>query len=147
VVVQLPGEHPDRQRKVPAQPDDFTDQRVLRIQAGPRGELDEQACGIHRRERVEADDHSVIECAQVPSARDKHQTAAGTWQEQRYLFAAQHVVQDQQEPPVRQPVPPQRHSRFEVRWDLLDRYAASKQQAGQRVCRIRWLLTWRVPVQ
>jgi len=83
----------------------------------------------------------------VPPAGDQHQALPGAGQQREHLLAADRVVEDQQQLPSGQPVPPQPHPRFQVSRDLGGRDPDGQQQAGKRVGRAQRLLPRRVPVQ
>ena len=146
-MVQLAGHHPDRQRQEPAQPGDLGHRRIVRAQPGPARQPDQQRGRLAGRQRVQADRGGVLQRGQVAAAGDQHQAAAGAGQQRPDLLAAGRVIQHQQQLPLGQPVPPQRHPRLQARRDLRGGNPGGQQQAGQRVGRVDRLLPGRVPVQ
>ena len=147
MVVQLAGQHPDRQRQVPAQPGDLAHRRICRAEPGPAREPDQQRGGLAGRQGVQADRRGVFQRSQVAAAGDQHQAAAGAGQQRPDLLAVGRVIEHQQQLPFGQPVPPQRHPRLQPRRDLPSRDPSGQQQAGQRVTRVHRLPSGRVPVQ
>ena len=75
VMMQLAGQHPDRQRQVPAQPGDLAGRPVARAQAGAPGQPGQQRRGLTRRQGIQADRRRVLQRGQVPAAGDQHQAA------------------------------------------------------------------------
>ena len=92
-MVQLAGEHPDRQRKVPAHSADFAHSVVTGIQAGPRGEPDQQPGGIIGREGIQADHLDVFQRGQVPAAGDQYQAPGGARKQWPDLIMTGGVIQ------------------------------------------------------
>ena len=62
---QLAGQHPDRQRQVPAQPGQLADRGIARVQPRPPGQPDQQLSRLHGRQRVQADRVGVLQRGQV----------------------------------------------------------------------------------
>ena len=97
VMVQLPGQHPDRQRQVPAQPGDLGGRPVTRAQARAAGQPGQQRRGLRRRQRVQADRRRVLQRGQVPTAGDQHHAARGARQQRGDLLMPGRVIQQQQD--------------------------------------------------
>ncbi len=146
-MVQLAGQHPDRERQAAAQPGDLADPGVGCAEPGPDGQPDQQPGCLPGREGVQADRLGVFQRGQPPPAGDQHQAAAGAGQQRPDLLAAGRVIQDQQQLPSGQPVAPQPGPRLQVGRDLPGRDADGQQQAGQRIGRVHRLLPGGMRVQ
>ncbi len=147
MVVQLAGEHPDRQRQKAAEPDNLRDLGVGRAEPGPRGQPDIQLGCLARREGIQADRPRVLQRGQPPPGGDQHQAAPCARQQRPDLLAVSGIVQHQQQLPAGQPVPPQPGPRLQVGRDLAGRNPDSQQQAGERIGRANWPTTRGVPMQ
>ena len=88
MVVQLAGEHPDRQRQAAAQPGDLADPGVGWAEAGPDGQADQQRGRLAGREGVQADRWASSSAVSRRPAGDQHQAAAVAGQQRPDLLAA-----------------------------------------------------------
>ena len=146
-MVQLAGQHPDRQRQVPAQPGDLGGRPVPRAQIRAAGQPGQQGGGLLRRQDVQADRRRVLQRGQVPPAGDQHHAAPGARQQRGDLLMGGRVVQQQQHLLPGQVIPPPRGPGRQPGRDLLRPRPGGQQQAGQRVGRVDRPLARRVRVQ
>ena len=147
VMVQLAGQHPDRQRQVPAQPGDLAGRAVAGAQAGTPGQPGQQRRGLLRRQGIQADRRRVGQRGQVPAAGNQHHAAPGAGQQRGDLLMGGRVVQQQQHLLPGQVVPPPRRPGRQPGRDLLRPDPGGQQQAGQRIDRLDRPLTRRVRMQ
>ena len=147
VMMQLAGEHPDRQRQVPAQPGDLCGRPVARAQAGAPGQPGQQRRGLTRRQGIQADRRRVLQRGQVPAAGDQHQAARGARQQRGDLLMPGRVIQQQQCLLPGQVIAPPRGPGLHAGRDLLRPDSGAQQQAGQRVHGLDRPLARRVRVQ
>ena len=88
VMAQLAGEHPDRQRQVPAEPGDLIHRRIPGADAGPGGQPGQQHRRLAGRQRVQGDHGGVFQRGQPTAAGDQHQAARGARQQRPHLLVA-----------------------------------------------------------
>ena len=132
-MVELAGEHPDRQRQVPAQPGDLTHPGVTGGQARAAGQAGQQLGGLIRGQGVQADHRGVFQRGQPPPAGDQHQAPGGAGQQRPDLLMPGRVVQHQQHLLARQVIPPPGCPGLQARRDLPGADPGGQQQAGQRI--------------
>src|ERR1700728_2174810 len=106
-MVKLPGEHPYRQRKVAAQPDDLLDDLVLSRKARPGSESQEQAGGVLGRQRVQADDLCIFERGQVFTASDQNERSRAAGKERADLLVPLRVIENEEQPFADKVIPPE----------------------------------------
>jgi hypothetical protein len=132
---QLPGEHPDRQRKIPAQPGDLP----ARARPGAHVRTASQPGQQHRRltggQGAEADHRGILQRDQPPAAGDQYQAAGRARQQRPDLLMPGRVIQQQQGPLARDVVTPPARPGLQAGRDVLLGHAGRQQQAGQRVSR------------
>ena len=147
VVPQLPGQHPDGQRQVTAQPGYLPGRARRGGQAGPARQLGQQRRRLAGRQRVEADHRRVVQRGQPAAAGHQDQAAGRAGEQRPDLLMPGRVVQHQQDPLARDVVPPAAGPGLQAGRDALGRDPGGEQQAGQRVRGVHRVLPGRVRVQ
>ena len=147
VMPQLPGQHPDGQRQVPAEPG-YLPGRAGRVgQLRAARQLGQQRRRLVRGQRVQADHRRVVQRGQPAAAGDQDQAAGRAGEQRLNLLVPGGVIEHQQDFPARDVVPPAACPGLQARRHLLGRDPGGEQQAGQRVGRVHRALPGRVPVQ
>ena len=98
VVVQLAGQHADRQRQISAQPGDLPDCRVIRTHVRTTRQPDQQNGSFIGRQAIQADRRGVVQGGEVPTAGDQDQAASRPRQQRLDLLMPGRVIQNQQQP-------------------------------------------------
>jgi hypothetical protein len=147
MMMQLPGQHSNRQREVAAQAGDLADFPVGRAQARPGGHPDQQLGSFLGWTGVEAYGLRVLQRGEVPPAGHDHQAPVRAGQQRPDLLVSGCIVEEQQQLLADQMITPQPGAGVQVRRDLLRGHSGGLQQAGQRVGRIHRPLPRCVPVQ
>ena len=119
VMPQLAGQHPDRQRQVPAQPGDLPGRARLGAQVGAPGQPGQQHRGLLGRHDLHADHDGVFERGQAPAAGDQNKAVRGARQQRPDLLLPGRVVQQQQDPLARDVIAPAARPGFQAGRDLL----------------------------
>jgi hypothetical protein len=121
VVVQLAGEHPDRQRQVPAQPGDLPGRGRAGpgAQIGAAGQAGQQRRGVTGRQGVQADRRGVLQRGQSPPAGDQHQAARGAGQQRPDLLMPRRIIDQQQDFLARHVITPPARPGLQPGRDLL----------------------------
>jgi hypothetical protein len=147
VVPELPGEHSDGQRQIPAQPGYLRGGRRIRDHFGAASQPGQQRRRVTGGEGVERKHLGVVQRGEPPAAGDQDQAPSGTRQQRPDLVVPGRVVQQQQDLlPGHLGTPPGLTGLLAGR-DPLRRDASGQQQAGQRVGRVNRPLAGRVGVQ
>ena len=147
VMPELRGEHPDRQRKVSAQPCYLTSRACSGAQFGTAGQPGQQHRRLIRGQGVDADRRGVLERSHPPAAGDQNQAATGARQQRTDLIMPGRVIEQQQDPLARDVVTPPVRAGLQAGRDVLHSDASRQQQASQRISRADRRLTRGVGVQ
>ena len=146
-VPQLAGQHPDRQRQVPAQLRDLTHRRIPGAYPGPGRQPGEQGRRLSRGQGIQGDHGRVVQRGQPPAAGDQYQAARGAGQQRPDLLMAGRVIEQQQDLLTRHQVAPACRPGLQSRRDLRRGEPGGQQQAGQRIGGVDRPLPTRVGVQ
>ena len=133
MVPELAGQHPDRQRKIPAQPGNLTDRGIPGAHPGPARQPGQQSRRVSGRQGVQADLGGTLQRRQPAAARDQHQAAGGAGQQRPDLLMPGRVIQQQQDLLARQVITPPARPGLQAGRDLRRGEPGGQQQAGQRI--------------
>jgi hypothetical protein len=130
VVAELAGQHPDRQRQVPAQPGDLNDRGVLGAQPGPGRQPGQQRRCLRRGQGVQAELSGIHQRRKAAAAGDQHQAADGTGQHWPDLLVPGRIVEQQQDLLARDVIAPPGRPGLHAGRDPRRGHPGGQQQAG-----------------
>ena len=136
MVAQLAGQHPDRQRQVPAQPGYLPARTRCRAQVRAASQPRQQLRRFPRGQRVQADHRGVLQRGQPAAAGDQHQAARAAGQQRPDLLVTGRVIEQQQDLLARHLVTPPAGPGVQPGRDLRRGHPGGQQQAGQRIGRV-----------
>ena len=135
VVGQLAGQHPDRQRQVPAQRGDPGHLRIVGGHVGAAGQAGQQVRGLVRGQGVQGDQGGVFQRGQPAPAGYQHHAARRARQQRPDLLMPGCIIEHQQDLLPGGMVAPAGRPRIGPRRDLAPGHSGGQQQTGQGVGR------------